>query len=327
MIQVPEHIILLIEKKLNNQLSEREAHELQQWRSENRSHELTYRQLEKIWQESGSILQENFYDDAAAWNKVNIRIGQGHKNSGAIRMITRLAVAAGIAGVLIIAGWLLYHKPSASQQLMAKADQINVPVTLPDGSQVILRKGATLSYPEVFRGNIREVTLTGEAWFEVQHDKTHPFRIQTNRATLEVLGTSFTINTNDRQDELIVATGKVLFTNKTATAEKHIIYPNQQSILTNKGFNIQPLNDPNFLSWKTGLLQFDNTPIDQVATALSNHYNLVVEPDNGLMKSPIMPTITAKFNQQPIDSVLEEIRLLVNISHRKQNDTILLFKQ
>jgi transmembrane sensor len=74
-------------------------------------------------------------------------------------------------------------------------------------------------------------------------------------------------------------------------------------------------------------LQFDNTHINQVATALSSHYNLVIEADSLLLKLPVTPTITAKFNQQPIDSVLEEIRLLVNISHRKQNDTLLLFKQ
>jgi len=44
------------------------------------------------------------------------------------------------------------------------------------------------------------------------------------------------------------------------------------------------------------------------------------------MKLPVVPTITAKFDKQSIEGVLEEIKLLVNLSHRKQNDTILLFK-
>jgi transmembrane sensor len=325
MIQIPEHIILLIEKELQNHLSGPEAQILQQWRSEKRSHEVIYRQLEKIWRESGSIVQEPVYDAKQAWNKVDHQLGQG-KNRGTVRQFNQLAMAACIAGLLFIAGWLLYHKPLPSRQL-AKADQMTLPVTLPDGSQVVLRKGATLSYPEVFSGNLREVALTGEAWFEVQHDTVHPFRIQTTRATLEVLGTSFTINSNDQQDELIVATGKVLFTNKVATAERHIINPQQSCVLTNKGFDIKPLHDQNFLSWKTGIIKFDNTPIDQVAVDLSNHYRLYIRPDSLLMKLPVTPTITAKFNQQPIDSVLEEIKLLTNISYRKQNDTILLFKQ
>ena len=324
MIQIPEPIIQLIEKEFQGGLNDAEAQMLQQWRTEKRSHEVIYRQLEKIWRESGSIIQEPVYDHEQAWNKVDHQLGQG-KNRRIIRLFNRLAMAACIAGVLFIAGWLLYHKPQPSTQL-AKAGQMNVTVTLPDGSQVVLRKGATLSYPQVFSGSLREVTLTGEAWFEVQHDSLHPFRIQTTRATLEVLGTSFTVNTTDQQDELIVATGKVLFTDKAATASRHIIYPQQSCVLNNKGFDIKPLQDANFLSWKTGIIKFVNTPINQVAADLSDHYRLYIRPDSLLMKLPVTPTITAKFNQQPIDSVLEEIKLLTNISYRKQNDTILLFK-
>ncbi|AEW01646.1 hypothetical protein A4D02_06485 [Niastella koreensis] len=325
MIQVPEHIILLIESQLKGQLSEADAQTLQQWRAENKSHELIYRQLEKVWQESGSILQETGYDEEQAWNKVDQRLAQS-RNKGTIRMITRLAAAACIIGLLFIAGWLLYQKRHPAMELV-KADQMNIPVTLPDGSQVTLRKGATLAYPKAFNSHIREVTLTGEAWFEVQHDKAHPFLIQTTRATMEVLGTSFTINTNDKEDELVVTTGKVLFSSKTDTAAKQIIYPNQYCTLTNKGFEVKTQNDPNFLSWKTGIIKFDNTPINQVATVLSNYYNLNIQPDSQLMKLPVIPTVTAKFNQQPIDSVLTEIKLLANISNRKQNDTILFYKQ
>lgn len=329
MIQIPEHIITLIEKQLKGQATSGETASLQQWRGENTSHDTVYRQLEKVWQESGAILTEKKYDTQSAWDKVDLRLENGNKKAPVplVRgMITRLAAAACILGILFFAGWLVLRKNTPALQV-AKAEQTNKPITLPDGTQVVLRKGATLSYPETFTGNAREVSLTGEAFFEVQHDATHPFRIQTVRAILEVLGTSFSINTGDQQDELIVTTGKVLFTNKMATGEKHIITPQQYSKLDAKGFEIKALNDPNFLSWKTGLLQFDNTPIDQVAAALSKHYNATITADNSLLKQPKIPTISARFNQQSLDAVLDEIKLLVNISHRKQNDTIILFKQ
>ena len=96
MIQVPEHILLSIEKQLKGQLSGAEAQTLQQWRSENRSHETIYRQLEKLWQESGSILQETVYDEEQAWNKVDQRLGQG-SNKGKVRPLFRLAMAACMA--------------------------------------------------------------------------------------------------------------------------------------------------------------------------------------------------------------------------------------
>lgn len=324
MIQIPEHIIELIDKQLKGQPDPAETATLLQWRNEREAHETIYRQLEKIWQETGAILQEPTYNAENAWDKVDGRLAAG-KSNNTVRLFTRLAMAACLAGLLFFAGWMFFHKKTPPLQL-AVAGATNKPLTLPDGSQVVLRKGATLSYPETFSGREREVSLTGEAWFEVQHDAAHPFRIQTSRATLEVLGTSFTISTTNLQDELVVSTGKVLFSNKTATGEKHIILPHQYSKLDTNGFDIKPLNNPNFLSWKTGILIFDNTPIDQVATTLSNHYNLFIKPDSLLMKLPVVPTITAKFDRQSIDGVLEEIKLLVNIDHRKQNDTILLYK-
>lgn len=323
MIQIPEHIITIIEKQLKGQANGEETASLQQWRAADPSHDSIYRQLEKLWQESGAILTEKTYDMESAWNKVDLRLDHGNKKAP-IRVLIRLAAAACIIGIMIFAGWLILGKSTPALQV-AKAEQANTPVTLPDGSQVLLRKGATLSYPKTFNGNERKVSLTGEAFFEVQHDATHPFRIQTVRATLEVVGTSFTVNTSEQQDELVVSTGKVLFSNKTG--DKHIITPQQYSKLDAKGFEIKTLNDNNFLSWKTGQLKFDNTPIDQVASALSNHYNLHVIADTALLKQTPLPTITASFNQQSIDAVLEEIKLLVNISHRKQNDTIILFKQ
>ena len=323
MIQIPEHILTIIEKQLKGEATVEETASLQQWRAENPSHDSIYRQLEKLWQESGEILTEKTYDAESAWDKVDLRLDKGNKKAP-VRMLTRLAAAACIIGILFIAGWLLLGK-NKPELLVAKAEQSNTPVTLPDGSQILLRKGASLSYPKTFSGAKREVSLTGEAFFEVQHDTAHPFQIQTVRATLEVLGTSFTINTSDKQDELVVNTGKVLFTNKAG--DKHIIMPQQYSKLDDKGFEIKPLNDPNFLSWKTGQLKFDNTPIDQVASVLSNHYNLNIVADSALLKQPKIQTITASFNKQSIEAVLEEIKVLVNISNRKQNDTIILFKQ
>lgn len=327
MIQIPEHIIAIIEKQLKGQANGEETMTLQQWRANNPSHDRIYLQLEKIWLESGAILAEKTYDMESAWNKVDLRLEHANKKAPIRPMrgiLIRLAAAACIIGILFIAGWLILGKSTAALQV-AKAEQANTPVTLPDGSQVLLRKGATLSYPKTFSGAEREVSLTGEAYFEVQHDAAHPFRIQTIRATLEVVGTSFTVNTTEQQDELAVSTGKVLFSNKAG--DKHIITPQKYSKLTAKGFEIKTVNDANFLSWKTGQLKFDNTPIDEVASALSNHYNLHLIADTVLLKQSPVPTITASFNQQSIDAVLDEIKLLVNISHRKQNDTIILFKQ
>src|SRR5687768_16355477 len=104
MIQIPEHILLLIEKQLKGNPDSTETATLQQWRNEREAHERIYRQLEKIWQESGTILQEPTYDGDKAWDKVDARLAQGKgKSNNTVRMITRLAMAASIAGILFVA--------------------------------------------------------------------------------------------------------------------------------------------------------------------------------------------------------------------------------
>jgi ferric-dicitrate binding protein FerR (iron transport regulator) len=315
MISLPEHIEIILEKHLKGLESSSEMKELEEWRAENSAHELLYKQLLKLWQESGVILDAPVYDANKAWNKLDFAIKQG-KPARQYNM-TRFLLAASFIGIIFIVGWML-----SGQKDMTKfqaSNTANRQLTLPDGSSVILRKGAAISFPKAFKE--REVTLTGEAYFDVQPDKERPFRIQTTRATLEVLGTSFTINTTSQYDRLIVTTGMVSFT-KTATKQRQVILPNQAAVLNEKGIDVTPVKDSNYLSWRTGILTFDNTSMEQVAAELSDCYNVVIKPDSGLLTF----TITAKFEKQPVEQVLEEIRLLFNLSYRKQHDTILLFK-
>jgi ferric-dicitrate binding protein FerR (iron transport regulator) len=310
MIAIPEHIAIILEKQLKGLQSTNEMQVLEQWRTEKKEHELLYGQLTKLWAESGVILDEAAYDTNKAWEKLDRSLNHGKSNN--IRPLTRFLLAACLTGVLILAGWMLFSNRDV--ELTAES---NRQLTLPDGSAVILRKGASISYAKTFRE--RKITLSGEAYFDVQQDKNRPFRIQTTRATLEVLGTSFTINSNKNYDRLVVASGKVAIINK---AERHVIAASEAVVLDKKGFDITNVTDSNYLSWQTGILKFDNTPVDQVAVELSSYYNLYIKTDTGLTKY----TITAKFDHQSVEQVLEEIKLLANLDYRKEQDTIILFK-
>ena len=327
MISLPEHIAIIIEKNLKGIQSSAEMAVLQEWRMEKEEHELLYKQLTKVWQEAGVVLEAPVFDTEKAWDKLDLALGHGKSNIRPMRnRITRLLLAACMVGVIFLGGWMLLNKRDVKMQALAATDGFNKRQTLPDGSIVVLRKGATISFPGAFSNRERAVTLTGEAYFDVQPDKDRPFRIQTTRATFEVLGTSFVINSSNRYDQLIVATGKVSFINKKAMAERHIISAQQAAVLDEKGFDVKPVKDSNYLSWQTGILKFDNTPIDQVAAELSNYYNLNIKPDSELMRQSEHYTITAMFDHQPVEQVLEEIKLLNNLSYRNQHDTIVLFK-
>ncbi|SEM77528.1 FecR family protein [Chitinophaga rupis] len=333
MTSLPEHIAIIIEKQLKGLQSSAEMKVLEEWRAATAAHELFYQQVLKLWEESGALLQEPVFDTQQAWHKLDLALRHGKDETvpltpipqPRIRVMVRVLLAACLTGVLFLAGWMFFKKDTGLLLLQANG-KANKQLTLPDGSMVVLREGAAISFPKTFSKKERAVTLTGDAYFDVQPDKDRPFRIQTLRANLEVIGTSFLVNSNKQYDRLVVTIGKVAFINRDETAERHIVSASEAAVLDKSGFNMQEVKDSNYLSWQTGILQFDNTPIDRVAAELADHYSCYIQPDSLLLQHPELYAITARFEKQPLAQVLEELKLLVNIRYRKQQDTIILFK-
>lgn len=312
---LPEHIAIILEKQLKGLHNSADTRVMEEWRAASNEHELLYQQVGKLWKESGKVLEEPMYDANKAWNKLDNALGHGNAGQHKKRTNMRLLLAACLTGVLVITSWIFFRK----QEITIVASNGNMQLTLPDGSAVTLRNGSSISYPESFRH--RSVTLTGEAFFDVRKKGDRRFRVQTTRATVEVLGTSFVISSTNQYDRLFVTTGKVAFSDK-AVKDRHIVAANETAVLNNNKVDVTIIKDANYLSWQTGILKFDNARIDQVAQELSDYYNLHIQTDNTLTQQ----TITAKFDHQPVEQVLEEIKLLANISYRNQHDTIFLFK-
>ncbi|UPK71134.1 FecR family protein [Chitinophaga filiformis] len=326
MIQIPEHIAFIIIKHLRAIQTSAEEETLQAWIAGSEEHKKAYQQMVSLWKESGQVLGQPAFDTARAWEKLDSSLHHGTSAKSARIRYMRLALAACVVGVLALAGWMFYQQQDKTVLKIAAAGKGSQRVTLPDGSLVILREGASIRYPKAFDPKERAVTVTGESYFDVQQETGHPFRIQTARATIEVLGTSFTITSNAHQDRLVVVSGKVLFSGKDQHAGQHVVTAQQDAVLNEKGINIVPVRDSNYLSWQTGILQFDNTPFADVVITLADYYNLHIKADSVLTRQPGLSTITARFEHQPLDQVLEEIKLLINVNYRKQNDTIIFYQ-
>ncbi|WP_217601685.1 FecR family protein [Chitinophaga sp. GbtcB8] len=334
MTSLPEHIAIIIEKQLKGLQDSTEMKVLDEWRAATAEHELFYQQVLKLWEESGAILQAPVFDAQQAWHKLDLALRHGKDETAPltptpqprIRVMVRVLLAACLTGILFLAGWMFFSKKDTGLLHLQANGKANKQLSLPDGSMVVLREGAAISFPKTFSKKERAVTLTGDAYFDVQPDKDRPFRIQTLRANLEVIGTSFLVSSNKQYDRLVVSIGKVAFINREATEERHIVSASEAAVLDKNGFNKQEVTDSNYLSWQTGILQFDNTPIDRVAAELADHYNRYIQPDSLLLQRPELYAITARFEKQPLEQVLDELKLLVNIRYRKQQDTIILFK-
>ena len=125
------------------------------------------------------------------------------------------AVAASVTLLFSISNYISFHEgyKKLNSQMVEMVNPMGMrsSVVLSDGTKVILNAGTTLSYPTAFVSGQREVKVNGEAFFEVSHDKEHPFIVSTSKYQVKAVGTSF--NVYDYQDspqfEAALLNGKV----------------------------------------------------------------------------------------------------------------------
>jgi len=190
---------------------------------------------------------------------------------------------------------------------------------LPDNSKVFLNINSELTYPEEFKEDSRIVGLKGEAFFEVERNKSKPFIIEIGKVSTKVLGTSFTINAYDEKVKINVISGKVEFFNTNKPSSKVILTKNQKAEFVSGNIIKKENTDPNFLSWKTGVLTFKNTPLKKVFLTLENHFNKKITIDLELEPSS---TLTSTFDNEKLEDVLKEITMVADLYYKVEKDTV-----
>ena len=149
-------------------------------------------------------------------------------------------------------------------------------ITLPDGSKVWLNATSSLKFPGVFKGNIREVELNGEAYFEIAKNSAMPFRVKSNGAQIKVIGTHFNVKSygNEKLMKTTLVEGSIKI---IAGNSSHLLKPGQQAILTNGKMSVLDNVDiEEQLAWKNGLFLFKDASIKDVMEQAALWYDLKV---------------------------------------------------
>jgi transmembrane sensor len=158
-------------------------------------------------------------------------------------------------------------------------------VILPDGSKVWLNASSSLRFPTAFTGNQRRVELTGEAYFEIAHNKQMPFIAAINNTEVEVLGTHF--NIMGYNDEGAIKTtlleGSVKVTpasgSQPTARRSQLLSPGQQAIIDNNSSSVRVIRDIDVeetVAWKNGNFLFNNADIKTIMRQIARWYDVEI---------------------------------------------------
>ncbi len=288
---------------------------MESWMAESEENANYIKQLKSLWANAESFSLLDSIDIEENWQGVQAKLAKQDVRNNRVFWRVAAAIIFFISAAFLIKS--LLH--TAPQQLTFTA-QDQSEFSLPDGTSVTLKKGAVLKYPEEFEDE-RRVAFEGEAFFDVVPNPEKPFVIVADETETRVLGTSFNLKTATSFSgfELVLVEGKVSFSTES---EQVILTPGQRVALSPNGLLEKTENaNPNFLSWQTGSLVFDNTRIDKVFEDIGNAYNVRFELQNSAFASC---TLTARYDQEDLQSILNTIEVLFNTSFNQQQEIILV---
>jgi len=216
------------------------------------------------------------------FDRISVQLETPKRPAGKIIRLWASIAAAAIV-LFVIGLTLLYNKPIADpvqQVLVSAANGQHRQVSLPDGTKVWLSPATQISYPNHFTSTKREVTLIGEAFFEVVHDVKHPFVINSGKLKTVVLGTSFNIRAYPKaiSAEVTVVSGKVgVMLNAITHHQQQIIVANQRTVFYPSTGMLLKDDYPDaaqFLDQRNGLFHFNGTSLEAIGRELQLQYGI-----------------------------------------------------
>ena len=216
-------------------------------------------------------------------------------------MLKRIAgvAAAAAVGIFLYLSWLTSWTDYAAYDIAQT-------FTLPDSSSVTLAPGSTLRLQK--HKDKRLVQMTGKVYFNVRHDDRAPFRVDAGSGFVKVLGTRFQVDSRDPISVSVVS-GKVLFSAIRSGEEALILTKGQSAVLdpaASKPVEITPKH-PNPAAWATGEFIYDNTPLPEVLSELSEYYDVTLVAFDAGHSSGESRSLSGEFSTSSLPEILNLI--------------------
>jgi ferric-dicitrate binding protein FerR (iron transport regulator) len=327
----------LLEKYFAGNCNEQEKAEIRSWYESFELDQDDVSNLSEDEREAFKILM---------WNSIGSNIKDAENDNifqlrkvWSIRFRSVIYWVTSSAAVLLILFLVKYKVPSKNpvpenneKVMVTNTTNAILKIILSDSSMVWISPKSTLTYLKVLDKQKREVTLTGEAFFEVTKDHKRPFSIYTGKVITKVWGTSFRIRsyTEDKTTKVDVVTGKVSVS-VTGQMEKNtvlnaagqtndlnpgvMLLPNQGAVYDKQLDHLQKNNEVKDVSidmWKKMSLSFNNTPIKEVFAVLNKSFHVHISSSDEKINSDYLK---ADFTNENLPAIMEILKKTLDVSY------------
>ncbi len=309
----------IIEKYLAGEATEAEIRHLFEWAEADPGNREILVRYKKAW----ALAASGSENAGVAWTRSMLPQLKKWKTRQLYYRLTRVAALFILVFGLGMLVYCMFFVPGREALLYASGMKVDVPlgqmanITLPDGTTVMLNSGTTLEYGNRFGFGQREVTLKGEAFFEVAADPDHPFIVNTTSLGFKVFGTSFNIEAypGDTKINTTLVSGSLGVLGK-GSYELTRLSPGENLFydMQNKKMVKSKVNTGIYTSWRNGIITFRNEKLKVIAKKLERWYNLeIVIEREALGEESYFGSI---MRNKPVDQILEVLRLTSSIRYR-----------
>lgn len=332
----------LLARYLADTASESERNDVEAWLAESEANARELATYRLIWDHTASMKKSSAsVDTDAAWNKMKGKMAAAKSSAIASGVDTpgvstrevptpepktidfrpevrkrRLPVtvwAAAMIAILVMAfGWFFLISEKTPESLHVATTNNTTEQLLPDGTKVFLNYNSKITYPEHFNGDLRTVSLQGEAFFDVKPDAAHPFVIQANGTEIRVLGTSFNVKAySEAPVRVDVATGKVRVSKDAHHVE--LVKGQSAEVLKDSIRSLQA--NINLMGYRTQVYDFNAADLQDVVSSIRDGYHVDVRLSNDKIAQC---RLTIRFEKEPVDATLSVIAETLDLNLRKE---------
>lgn len=240
------------------------------------------------------------------------------RRRGRFVLLHRVGISVAACIALVLAFTVSSHLVRQEEWIVVTNDTGSQDhLILPDGSGVWLYYGASISYPEHFEKNRRDIRLTGEAFFDVVADRTRPFVVETPLLEVEVLGTRFNLSASDEAAQVVLESGSVNLGRLEAgeVVRQVLLKPGEMAEVSSRddGIAVSEVDLQLYLSWKDKYLTVRSQRLEDVMRMLSKSYNTTIRiADRTLCEE----RLSGRFDQrQPLETIFRIIDSVMPICY------------